>query len=253
MFIVQVLVCKVARKPGRILLIDNSNLWIEGKKLAGRQQGLEGENPQWRINIGGAARLMESFEPQGPRALVAVFGSEPPPVDSIWANYEKQEIFVKTVRRSKLTGKEKRVDTSIADFLAYQTAAIEFGGIDSPHDFRSFVLVSGDGDYKESIERILKLGVRVTLWSWTHAMSSLYRQMLQEYPNLLQLRYFDRPPENFSKVGFLEPSTREKLIDLLKPSALRLTNNFLCPTAEQETPRRRCYSATGLFLSCWGQ
>ena len=153
----------LSQRPGCIYLIDNSNLWIEGKRTAGRLKGLDGEDPTWRVNIGSMAQCLQSKE-HHPLACVVVFGSVPPPTDSIWKNYEANQVMVKTYRKSSWTAREKRVDTNIASFLSFQTyplVGMEATNPGSAAAFRSFVLVSGDSDYKDAIQGILKLNVKV--------------------------------------------------------------------------------------------
>ena len=166
---------EVARRPGFIMATDNSNMWIPGKETAGKFQGLDGEDPSWRVHLGNMARHVQSFEAR-PMACMGVFGSIPPPTDSLWERYMQNNIFVKTTRRSQWNSKEKRVDTSIAAFLAFQAALVPVSAAtagQTPEDFRSFILVSGDSDYKDTIAMILQLGIQVTLWSWTQAEAAV--------------------------------------------------------------------------------
>ena len=43
---------QVASESGLVVLGDNSNYWIEGKKYAGRLRHLETEDPSWRVHFG---------------------------------------------------------------------------------------------------------------------------------------------------------------------------------------------------------
>ncbi len=103
--------CPSRASPGVIVIMDNSNIWIEAKKNAGLKFGShEIEDPRLRLDIG---KLMDVLS-KG-RTLIEgyIFGSTPPSNDTFWSNYgKKAKCTVITNPRSLMTGAEKQVDTS---------------------------------------------------------------------------------------------------------------------------------------------
>lgn len=100
-----------------VILVDNSNVFIEGQKFSARRKGLQPsgfdrrdpQDPSWRIEFGSLLKFMA----QG-RAIIAAIlvGSEPPPNDSVW-DAAKQEGFEVLTYTRGFRGEEKEVDTEI--------------------------------------------------------------------------------------------------------------------------------------------
>lgn len=108
------------KKPGVWIFVDNSNLWIEAKKLQGRKRYFEStEDPRVRIDVG---KLAEIIADGRPIVQANIYGSIPPPVDTVWAKMEEAGWNVNIKERSPITGREKQVDQQItADVTAIVT------------------------------------------------------------------------------------------------------------------------------------
>jgi uncharacterized LabA/DUF88 family protein len=125
-----------------LLLVDNSNVFIEGAKFSARRKGVrrqpgdirEPQDPSWRLDFG---RLLDFFA-EGRDIIDAILvGSTPPTSDTIWGAARTRGFRVLTHERSS-TG-EKAVDTEIVaqgtEIICEQTSP----GI--------VVLASGDRDF----------------------------------------------------------------------------------------------------------
>jgi len=96
---------------------------------------------------------------------VALFGSRPPPNDSIW-RFAERAGFELHLEDRNYANKEKRIDTGIVTLMmkdAYRNA--------SPGD--TFVLVAGDGDYIPTIRELISDGFNVEVVFWDHASRDL--------------------------------------------------------------------------------
>jgi hypothetical protein len=98
-----------------LVLVDNSNVFIEGKKFSARRKGVQRQatdtrdpqDPSWRIDFG---RLL-TFMAKGRGIIDAILvGSRPPQNDSVWASAEENGFRVLVFERS-FSGEEKEVDT----------------------------------------------------------------------------------------------------------------------------------------------
>lgn len=126
-----------------IILVDNSNLFIEGRKLAAARKGVKPASPEdkmpvdpsWRIDF--ATLLLELANGRHIRAAILI-GSRPPPNDNVWKMAEQGGFTVTTHDRDS-QGKEKAVDT---DLVAQGTELI----CDAPEP-GVLVIASGDRDF----------------------------------------------------------------------------------------------------------
>jgi hypothetical protein len=126
-----------------VVMIDNSNVYIEGRKCSARSQGMvkqpgderEPSDPLWRIDFGGFLTFLADGRTIQEAILV---GSRPPQNDSVWHAAEAQGFSV-TVHDRGFDGKEKAVDTELA---VQATIAIT-----SAIEPMALVIASGDRDF----------------------------------------------------------------------------------------------------------
>jgi uncharacterized LabA/DUF88 family protein len=100
-----------------VILVDNSNLFIEGQKASALRKGHLPANPgdrqpsdiSWRIDFG---RLLQQLA--NGRTIRAAFlvGSRPPPNDAVWI-MAKQSGFRVITHDRDAANKEKAVDTEL--------------------------------------------------------------------------------------------------------------------------------------------
>ncbi|MDR0731741.1 MAG: NYN domain-containing protein [Treponema sp.] len=152
-----------------LILVDNSNVFIEGRKFAARQRGIlrkpvDQHDPvdwSWRIDFGSLLKQVAN----GHRIIKAILvGSTPPPNDSLWRAAESQGFEVITHERSHTTGEEKAVDTEL---LA--------SGLDILYEHPCpaiMKLLSGDRDFMPLIKRAYKKGWETELWGFSSSISN---------------------------------------------------------------------------------
>jgi len=107
------------------IYVDNSNLYIEGRRVSAVAQGLA-DNIREAMNLGildqgytiSFGKLHEFLTGNDLSKIkrVALFGSRPPPNDSIW-QYAKRAGFELHLEDRNVKNKEKKIDTGIATLL----------------------------------------------------------------------------------------------------------------------------------------
>ena len=157
------------------IYVDNSNLYIEGRRVSAVAQRLARDiydamkndilDHGYTISFG---KLHEFLCGQDKRQIkrAALFGSRPPPNDGIW-QYAKKAGFELHLEDRNYANKEKKIDTGIATLLtkdAYKNG--------NPKD-DLFVLVAGDGDYVPTINTLQDDGFKVEVVFWNHASREL--------------------------------------------------------------------------------
>ena len=162
------------------IYIDNSNLYIEGRRVSAVVSGLAADIYQamnegildhgYTISFG---KLHEFLCGTDKRQIkrVALFGSRPPPNDGIW-QYAKKAGFELHLEDRNYSNKEKKIDTGIATLLtkdAYKSDAYKAG---KPGE-DTFVLVAGDSDYVPTINELKADGFNVQVVFWKHASREL--------------------------------------------------------------------------------
>jgi hypothetical protein len=156
------------------LYVDNSNVWIEGMHVSAVQNGLAPDiwsaqtskivDPSWNLDFG---RLFDFAGGQASEVGRAVlFGSRPPPNDSMWAMASAKGFEVVVYDRN-VQNKEKKVDTSIVDHLVTDS----FERMNAASD--EITLVAGDSDYAPTVERLRTRGFKVVVIFWNHASGEL--------------------------------------------------------------------------------
>lgn len=147
--------------------VDNSNIFIEGKKIAARKKGVEDYHDlQFRLDFGELYDFIAEHNPEKiARALL--LGSRPPTSDKVWSVAEQAGFEVVVLDRNQ-DNREKKVDTGLVAAMvrdAYTRAA----------KTDVITLVAGDSDYVPAVEMLVKDGFRVEVIFWSSASSELKR------------------------------------------------------------------------------
>lgn len=160
--------------------VDNSNLYIEGRRVSAVQSGLAPNiidamnngvlDHGYTISFG---KLHEFLCGTDARQIkrAALFGSRPPPNDGIWVFAERAG-FELVLEDRNIRNKEKKIDTGIATLMtkdAYKSEGYKKG---SPKD-ELFTLVAGDADYVPTINELKEDGFVVEVVFWDHASREL--------------------------------------------------------------------------------
>ncbi|MCL1911709.1 MAG: NYN domain-containing protein [Leptospirales bacterium] len=149
-----------------LILVDNSNVFIEGQKFSARKQNLSmGQDYSWRVDFG--ALLTEVAN--GHKIIEAILvGSTPPPNDSLWSAATNAGFEVKTYERSP--SGEKVVDTEL---LASGLKVIY------KHPRPSILkLLSGDRDFIPLIRNAYEEKWETELWGFSDSISNELQQMV---------------------------------------------------------------------------
>ncbi|HVM80089.1 MAG TPA: NYN domain-containing protein [Stellaceae bacterium] len=174
--------------------VDNSNVFIEGKRVSAVRKGMvmniweSVENKifdqNYAIDFGKLHEFAAGSDPKKiKRALL--FGSRPPPNDSLWKMAEKAGFEVKVEDRD-IRNKEKRIDTGLVAAMvrdAYTKA-------DKATDV--ITLVAGDGDYIPAVRQLVEDGFKVEVVFWQHASRELKEacsRFIDLDPHLEKLAY----------------------------------------------------------------
>jgi uncharacterized LabA/DUF88 family protein len=158
---------------GALIYLDDSNLWIEGKKVSAVDKGLALDiwdatqtrtyDNSFRLDFGKVMKIANNE----PIKVSRFYGSKPPEADSIWKQAENAG-FRLTILDRNVRNKEKGVDASmIADIMEdmYETA--------QPGDV--FIIIAGDADYIPAVEKLHGKNFEVHVLFWDHAASDLKR------------------------------------------------------------------------------
>lgn len=151
------------------LFVDNSNVKIEGGRLAYAKRSNGGRRgPQvddgYEIDWGKFLHLVKS---RGNRVLAQVpvlYGSRPPPDDSVWQEIRKEGFDVKLFDRN-IRDKEKGVDMEMGMDVVERLYEIPQPA--------TLVIAAGDADFKGIVERAKKRAWNVEVWFWGNAAQDM--------------------------------------------------------------------------------
>ena len=158
-----------------LVYIDNSNVFIEGQRARAVATGAamniyDAMNNRildhtYKIDFG---RLHDFVAGTDRKAIkrCMLFGSRPPPNDSLWRVAENSGFEVRIEDRN-VQNKEKKIDTGIVTEMvrdAYQIA-------DKDED--TITLVGGDSDYVPPVRSLVEDGFTVHVVFWAHASQEL--------------------------------------------------------------------------------
>jgi hypothetical protein len=203
------LIISMKEKPVPIhVFYDNSNAW--GGAQAHRKAN-ESEVP-WvalRIHTTHMSRLIE----QGRSAVTRVLaGSVPPSSEELWQWARKnkyQTDVLKKVESDDGFITEQGVDEIL--HLKIANVLIDYPKTDT------LVMVTGDGNISEfgtgfisQIERALKLGWRIEVWSWSATLSRKYLALQKKWSQQLKLIPID---PFYESVTFVQPGHYHRIAD----------------------------------------
>ena len=181
--------------PGGIwIFLDNSNIWIEAKKLQSKKRKFKTkEDNRLRIEVGNLADAVAGGRTTRKGML---FGSEPPPLDSVWKKVREIKNFeVHTKQRSQITGKEKQVDTQLAvkiTGIAIKTPLCERTTI---------ILITGDADMIPALDEVLhEEKWTVEIYMWNHATSGDLRRFAEHHNKRVKIQKLDNYMDDVTSI-----------------------------------------------------
>ncbi len=172
-----------------LIFIDDSNLWISGQRYQGDKLIDADTDPRFRVDLGKLLHVLTG--PRGNISRAFLYGSVPPPNDTVWRAAKKKNYDVQTYKRSTVSGKEKEVDVAMTTDIMEMLYTQE-------DDNATFIIVTGDRDLKMPMEKVLKKSITVILWSWEKSLSVEYRRMANEHKPLFKVQKLDEAEHQFS-------------------------------------------------------
>ena len=145
-------------QPYTPVFVDNSNLWIEAQKLAANRKNFQSKlDHRSRINYGRLRDVIANSR----QIDATVYVSD----ENFKLNINGFK--VKRLVKSKITGKEKEVDSTICkDILALTKVARG-----------TAILISGDRDMRPAVEEILKNGWSVEIYMWERSIANGFNEL----------------------------------------------------------------------------
>ncbi|KAH6687955.1 hypothetical protein F5X68DRAFT_231500 [Plectosphaerella plurivora] len=178
--------------------VDDSNIWIEAQKAAAAGNTHlpkltdSDRDPRLRIDIGKMVTRLRKGRARGPSSL---YGSRPPPNDSVWDAFKKFDFDLHIFDRND-KNKEKEVDNAMSTNIVKSATRLAVmaeydAAVKKEKDNTIFVIITGDRDMMPSIKEVLAVGIRVELWAWKSGMAGAYKQLRARHQALLSLHFLD--------------------------------------------------------------
>ena len=206
---------KVSDQENHVFIyVDDSNMWIEAKKLAAKQGNFKCvEDPRLRMDMG---KVAEFVAKRREIACHNLYGSEPPPRDTVWEKMKRCGWKVKVSKRSLLTNKEKQVDHRIVKDI---TALVSERSVAKG----TIILVSGDADLIPAIEEGLSKKWSFEIWMWASGISKALKELEEEHPESLKISSLD---PHLQDVSFTHLELSKKQLSSAQNSRTAVIKNF---------------------------
>ena len=148
---------------------DNSNIFISAQEVAMER---EGDAVRYRVRLQ-YENLLELAQANRDIGNALAVGSIPPALENLWANLRKAGVNVQLQERGAIKGGEQGVDQDLQNAMLRD-------GIDHLNDPGIIVLITGDGGFREDLERLHERGWRIEVLSWRHSCNGLMREWAEE-------------------------------------------------------------------------
>ena len=158
-----------------LVYVDNSNVFIEGRRVKAVASGLASTiyvamserilDASYNIDFGKLHQFIAGDD-QDEIKRCMLFGSRPPPNDSLWA-VARRVGFEVVVEDRNVQNREKRIDTGIVTAMVQDAYTIANKSTDT------ITLVAGDGDYVPPVLSLVRAEFNVEVVFWDHASQAL--------------------------------------------------------------------------------
>lgn len=158
-----------------LVYVDNSNVFIEGKRVKAVESGLAMNiydamnnrilDNSYKIDFGRLHYFIAGDDRTKIKRCM-LFGSRPPPNDSLW-DIARKAGFQVIVEDRNIANKEKKIDTGIVAAMIKDAYTIADRAADT------ITLVAGDADFVPSVRPLVEDGFRVEVVFWDHAAKEL--------------------------------------------------------------------------------
>jgi hypothetical protein len=175
------------------IFVDNSNIFIEGQRAAALAEGSEARGKLYRLDFGRLFSFLnpspeDSFFVHANEQYPKLYGSEPPPMDSIWKVLSSMGVGLKIFRKNP-SGKEKRVDAALIIDCMKLVSKLQ------PKPDGEIVIVAGDADYYDLVGEATSSGWKVRIVCWSHATAKIVQRLPGFHdltPHLMKVGFFER-------------------------------------------------------------
>lgn len=176
------------------IFVHHSNLWKTGRKVHAKKLEDTDIDKSYRIDFG---KFLTMVVKDRNFAKPSLYGSVPPPNDSVWRAIREKNFNVKTFRSKG--GREKELNSSMAFEIANTMR-----DLDRRHAV--FIIVTGDRDLKTSIEGVLENEIPVELWSWKEHTARELKKLANK--DLFTINYLDDKQATFSYTSVMSSNKR---------------------------------------------
>jgi uncharacterized LabA/DUF88 family protein len=156
-------------EPGIDLFVDNSNVLLEGRRFAEmKRKGKTKLSPyldqSYEIDWGKFLYVVKEKDSRRLAELPILYGSRPPPQDSVWDRIRDEGFDVKLFDRN-IRNKEKGVDMEMGLDISERILTVKNPG--------TILIAAGDADYIPVVARAASKGWTVEVWFWSNAAEDL--------------------------------------------------------------------------------
>jgi hypothetical protein len=173
------------------VFIDDSNLWVPGQQAGGKKLVDADTDSRFRVDHG---KLLTMVQKERHLIKATLYGSIPPPNDTVWKAVREKNVAVKVYKRSE-SGRAKEIHGSMARDIMTTL-------LTESRENVTYVVVTGDRNLNPIIVDILSKGVPVELWSWESALAREFRQLANSHDKFT-VTCLDSVEEQFSFTAFM--------------------------------------------------
>jgi len=158
-----------------LVYVDNSNVFIEGKRAKAVESGLAMNiydamtnrilEQSYQIDFGKLYTFIAGTDKNKIKRCM-LFGSKPPSSDTIW-NIARRIGFEVVTEERNIANKEKKIDTGIVAAITKDAYTITDKAMDT------ITLVAGDADFVPSVRMLVEDGFTVEVVFWRHVAQEL--------------------------------------------------------------------------------
>ena len=179
-----------SNKVGMWILVDDSTIWVEAKRLQSLRKGfLTSEDHRLRIDMGKLASVIASDRPVKKGILYA---AEPPPIHEVWRNIELKAGW--DVDRSEL--KPSHGEKHINAKLVAKATAVAM--LTPPNERTTMAFVTGDANVIPALKKATNEMWDIEIYMWRDAISPDIYSFAAEHDNQIKICPLDEQLESIS-------------------------------------------------------
>ena len=175
------------------IFVDNSNVFIEGQKAAADAEASELMGKLYRLDFGRLFKFLtpsanKAFFKLGEELFPKLYGSEPPPLDTLWEVLKKMGVGLKIFQKNP-RGIEKRVDAALILDVSRLIYKLQ------PKPDGEVIIVAGDADYYDLVGAAKEAGWKVRVVCWLRATAQIVQRLLEFEdltPHLREVGFFEK-------------------------------------------------------------